>query len=615
METTFSTLSELFSQQPALRKCSRLSLARLLSQSHEQQLNQNEALFSADSKADYSYLIISGELALSSSDGKRALLKHGLIGEEAALGITKYANSVNATQISRVLKIPTSAMRSLMAETRGLHDALVLSYHHLFERTEDIQAKLTQLVDKSIHTWRTISGWLLALIVPLCIYLYFSASSELSFQQIVYLMVSLSAIVMWIFGLLPEFVPALFAVLVLILLGVAPPEVMLSGYMADSFFIALSIFGLSAVITASGLSYRFLLWLLRYGPANKTWYGVSLFSTGVMLTPAVPSTDGRIAIMSPLMQSLLQSMSPDIRNKEIARFSAITLGSVSLLSAIFLSSKTINFVTFGYLPAQEQEQFQWLFWLYAALVVGIVITVLFWLAVAIFFRTGTKFTLDKNTIKQQLHILGPLTRMEWAGICGLMVLLLSFFTAQFHQIAVPWVTLTILLGLLFFGFLDSKTFQHKINWNYLIFLASLIGMVSAMQFIGLDQWMTLKLSWLSVAMSSDFSLFVLMLALSLFVIRLILPINPTVIIFASLLIPTAINVGVNPWLVGFLILFFSETVIMPYQAGYFMNFCSTMEAAELGPKANLVAFQLLVAIFKLVAIYASFPFWHYLGLL
>lgn len=180
---SFTTLGDLFSQQAALRKCSRLSLAQLLSQSQELELGKNELLFSADTHATFSYLLISGELTLSSQDGKQTVIGHGLIGEEAALGLVNYANNARATKASHILKIPTSAMRSLMSETPSLHDALVLSYHKLFDQTENIEDKPTLLIDSSIHSWRIIVGWLFTILIPICIYFYFGSGKELSFQQ------------------------------------------------------------------------------------------------------------------------------------------------------------------------------------------------------------------------------------------------------------------------------------------------------------------------------------------------------------------------------------------------------------------------------------------------
>ena len=69
---------------------------------------------------------------------------------------------------------------------------------------------------------------------------------------------------MWVFELVKEFLPALFAILLILILGLAPTDVVLSGFSSSGFFMAMSILGLGTVIVLSGLSFRFLLWLLRY---------------------------------------------------------------------------------------------------------------------------------------------------------------------------------------------------------------------------------------------------------------------------------------------------------------------------------------------------------------
>jgi DASS family divalent anion:Na+ symporter len=116
-------------------------------------------------------------------------------------------------------------------------------------------------------------------------------------------------------------------------------------------------------------------------------------------------------------------------------------------------------------------------------------------------------------------------------------------------------------------------------------------------------------------MAEDFPIFIAMLAGAIGIVRFILPINATVIIFATLLLPTAGNIGVNPWLVGFLILFLSESFVMPYQASYYNQYCSITSTGHPGSDKRLLPFFLAIIAMKLVAIYASLPFWKHLGLL
>ena len=69
------------------------------------------------------------------------------------------------------------------------------------------------------------------------------------------------------------------------------------------------------------------------------------------------------------------------------------------------------------------------------------------------------------------------------------------------------------------------------------------------------------LGWLTQLMEHDLLSFIAMLSAAIFVIRLTMPINATVVIFAAVLLPAAVHVGANPWIVGFVILLLSENFI------------------------------------------------------
>ena len=136
-----------------------------------------------------------------------------------------------------------------------------------------------------------------------------------------------------------------------------------------------------------------------------------------------------------------------------------------------------------------------------------------------------------------------------------------------------------------------------------------------MNHVGLDVWLGSQIGWLKKVMAENFPLFVVLIAGTIFLVRFALPINATVVIFATVLIPTAVSVNVNPWLVGFIILLLSEFFIWPYQASYYSQFQSAA-APEAGVSdRRLVVLNALKYPMMLIAIYASFPFWRDLGLL
>lgn len=620
--TTTPTISDLIARVPAFRQCPPQDLSRFLPHMCERKLAVGERLHELGAEAGDTFLVMSGAFELHDRSGPFAKVDRGFLGEEAAIGMDRYVSTAVAVEASTVLVMPREPFWSLAAH-RAVRDQLLKSFRSRFtgrdeigeEGSEDTATAVTATAHATI-SMRLVVGWIVALAAPVLILLTLRSSPYLPSPQAVELLATISAIVaMWIFRLVPDFVPALFAVLAVVILGLAPSAVAMSGFASDTFFMALSIFGLSAVITVSGLSYRVLLWMLKLGPAHKAWYSASLFISGFLLTPVVPTTNGRVAIVTPFLNELIGAIDKDSARREGPRLSASLLGGVSLMSAMFLSSKSVNFMIFGLLPPQEQARFQWIYWLYAASVCGAVLLALYGLGCWLLFRNPSRPSISRTVIGEQIKILGPLRGAEWAGVIGLVVLLASFLTASQHHIDVPWIALGILFALLMLGFLGQSDFRRQIDWNFLIFLGSFIGLIKAIKYVGLDKWLSQQLVWLGNYMDSNFAAFVLMLAAAIFAIRLVLPVNATVVIFVSILLPTAINLGVNPWLIGFLVLLLAEGFIWPYQTSYYLQMVSMARGESGATTPRVLILNAATFVMKVAAVYASMPFWRHLGIL
>jgi DASS family divalent anion:Na+ symporter len=603
---------------PAFGALPRQDLARFLSHIEQRRVVPGEVMAKRGDPADETFLIIDGTFKVTGIGSGEAVIGEGFLGEEAALGMTNYLADMEAIESGTVLVLPRGAICDLTMHA-PIRDRLLASYSGRFIGKSEAPAhegdepKVGQPDQESP---RVLIGWTIAIAAPIGIVYGLSGKDIMPNLQSIYLLAILAvSVTMWIFRLLPDFVPALFAVLCIVLFGLAPPQVALGGFASNTLFMALSIFGLSVVITVSGLSYRVLLLLLRAGPAHKAWYNISLFLTGLILTPVVPTTNGRIAVLAPFTNDMLEAIGEKAAKLEGPRLSASVLGGVSLMSSIFLSSKSVNFLIFGLLPLQEQSRFQWLYWFYAASLAGAVLLVLYGLGVALLFRNESRPAVSKTLVVDQLRVLGPMNVAEWAAVFGLLVLLVSFMTAAIHHIDIPWVALAILFCLLMFRFLSERDLRQRVDWTFLIFLASLIGLVSTMQAVGLDLWIANNLGWMKRVMTSNLPAFIGLLAAMIFVVRLALPINATVVIFATLLIPTAIADAVNPWVVGFVILILSENFIWPYQASYYIQYNSMVKPEAGAEDRRLIILHVLEFFMKLAAIYVSFPFWRTLGIL
>lgn len=259
--------------------------------------------------------------------------------------------------------------------------------------------------------------------------------------------------------------------------------------------------------------------------------------------------------------------------------------------------------------------FHWLDWIIAASVCGAVLLVLFLAVAYFFFRKGDRgIDLSPVMLKEQTRLIGPLRPIELGALGGLCVLALAFMTNSIHKVEIPWVAMAILFGLLMFGAIDRFDFRRRIDWGFLLNLGAAIGIVETMQYLHFDAVIAGQLGWLTQLMKDDFTHFLLLLSVVIFLIPLIMPTDAVVLILCSVFMSTAAHVGANPWVVGFVNLLIAECFIWPYQADFYSQLCviSDEDLNVEGPRNLLL--NLAVFFIKLVAIYATLGFWAHLGL-
>ena len=116
-------------------------------------------------------------------------------------------------------------------------------------------------------------------------------------------------------------------------------------------------------------------------------------------------------------------------------------------------------------------------------------------------------------------------------------------------------------------------------------------------------------------MKNNFYLFVPMLSLSTMLLRLFIPNTATVAILASVLFPISLLNGINPWVIGFIILIMSDSWIMPYQCSYYLLFDELTSPKKLFSKPMILKFNFISIVFRIAAVYASIPFWKSVGIL
>jgi DASS family divalent anion:Na+ symporter len=605
------------SKTSVLSGCHRQDVARIVPHVEERRIAAGKKLFASDQPADIAYLLCSGTAALEFNGNEADRVSSGWLGEETALGMRTYlADAVAVTSLT-VLAIPRHSLQLLIRGNPEIASGFSSSFisHYAAPEHDIAVEKLESRKEKPVSVMKPI-GWLAALLVPAIVYHYCSAMGFDS-RAVNFMAVFSATTVMWIFRLLPEFIPAVFLVLTSIILGVVPIKTALSGYVSGSFFMALSVFGIGAVLVRSGLTYRLALWLLKRSPKSQLGYQFSMLLLGISLTPLLPSANARVTLTLPLLRDINQSIRYKRGGRAGTGLAAATFAGAGIFSPLFMTSKSINFAVYGLFPAQVQYQFSWGYWTVAAAVAALVLLIFHFNVSWLVFRNDERPELDRERLLSQLRIIGPISRDEWIALGSLGLFLIGVLTTSLHQIHPPWIGMAVLFILLALGLFSESNVRRDINWPFLLLLAGMISIVQTMNYLGLDAVITHNLEWLGVYMHDNIYKFLLLASMIIFLIRLVVPNNATIILMCSIFLPIAAAQGINAWVIAFIVLLISDGWFMSYQCTYYLVFRDGAVDAgeELYDKRRMLIYNALMNLGRIVAIMVSVPYWKGMGLL
>ena len=459
-----------------------------------------------------------------------------------------------------------------------------------------------------------LGGWLLAFVIPAFLYTFLQHST-LNWASINFTVIFSAALIMWVFRLVPEYTPAVFIILSTILLGLAPQQVVLSGYSSDSFFMALSVFGIGAVIVKSRLFYRLSLLTLKHLPQNRFLLQFILFTIGALMTSVMTAQSSRTALVSHLVEDIRKSAGFKPNGTAANALACAAYNGAILLSVVFLTGKSGNFVLYGMLSEQTQWQYSWINWFIAAALPAGIMIVFFFILMQFFFRSKEAVEVHTESLHDELGKMGRLSVGECSAIISVLALLIGLITSSWHQIPSAWLSFAIFFILLTSGIVNKYDFKNSINWPFLFYLGAIIGIMRCIQEIGLDQWLISNFQWVSqFAGDSPGKLIICIYALSFLGALLFGTVAAPALIF-SIFLPITQNAAISSWLVAFTVLMATEAWIFPYQSSNFLCFEEQLSAYKAYRLKPTLVINFIFVFVRLAALLLSIPLWKKMGAL
>lgn len=296
--------------------------------------------------------------------------------------------------------------------------------------------------------------------------------------------VIVAATIAWALAILPDYVVSLGLLTIYHAAGLGPTTVSLSGFASSGWFLLLGILALGVALSRSGLLERFALWMLLAFPPTFAGQTLALALIGAVMTPMLPFTMARCALVAPLAARLARILgcAPESRGA-LGLGLAAFLGS-GLVSRNFMSGAALNLIAWQLLPAAGRPT--WTDWALAAMPATIVMLGGPLLTLLAFFRPSMSRRMDRSEIAAQLATRGAVTSREWGTGLVAVAALFGFIAGPHAGIDAPGVACGGAFILLSTGILNRDDFRSGIDWPLLIFLGVLLGLPAMMQHAGLD---------------------------------------------------------------------------------------------------------------------------------
>ena len=289
------------------------------------------------------------------------------------------------------------------------------------------------------------------------------------------------AIGMWATAIVPSYFGSLIFLFAAVVLAVAPPKVVFSGFHAGAMWLVFGglIFGLG--VKQTGLDTRLVRSLLTHFP--KIYIGMiyGVFWVATSLALIVPSASGRVALLVPIMVALAKKLGFGEESK--GRTGLILAASLGTMVPAFniLPANVPNMALYGAADSVLNIQLTYAdYFLLNFPVMGVFALVVYPALIAVLFRDTPRHPDHQEKIS------------AWAGdekrlLLFLTIALLLWITDSLHGISPAWVALgaAILCLLPRIGMLPPNVLGGEINYGPLLFLAGVIGLGAVANHAGL----------------------------------------------------------------------------------------------------------------------------------
>jgi anion transporter len=456
--------------------------------------------------------------------------------------------------------------------------------------------------------WNNLSlhkiKWICSFIVVL---LPFFCSISNIFQK--YLAVTLWAIMMWMFELLPEEIVAIMLPGLYILFDITNYATAFSAWTTSTPWITLGGLMIGGMIVKSGLVLRiaYKSLLLTKGSLKGIVWGIVLTCT--IFTPLIPSIMAKVALLVPVVIGICKVLKVEAKSATASALMLVVFFALWSPKMAFMTASTDSILTAGILEQYLGVKITWLAWAKDMFIPGVL-----WMLVSIpliYILRPQHLNLNKEYLEIEYRKLGKITIDEKKTVTLITALLILLIFSSWHKL--PEGVLMLGIGCLGFfpgiGLLKSDDFS-KIQFKVVFFLAGAVTIEAVASSIGITESVINFVQPYFEQMNS----YELVMSIYIFSILANFLLNPLALI-ATLMIPIAnlcSNLGYSATIGGYSMIMGFNQALFPYEIAPLMLVYG-FGYLKLTYLIKVMVFRIVAGIIFMTVV--TYPYWLYIGLL
>lgn len=424
------------------------------------------------------------------------------------------------------------------------------------------------------------------------------------------LALTLMTVVFWGFQIAqPGYTSGLYLAL-LIIFGVAKPEVVLSPWIGSTMYLVVGAYLIAGAVKSSGLGERIAYnFILKFVDSYKSII-VSIFILTFILSLLIPHPWPRAFLIMSVMAVVIRSA--DLPKEDAAKIGFSVFAASVPVSMIFLTGDSV----INPLAVQASGmQLGWIGWFYHMGVPHIIASVLTFGLILALFKPAKPVTINKEEIHKKLSALGPVSALEKRTACWIGIAVILWMTDFVHGINIGWITLLVamLMSMPVIGGVLTPKNWGEVPMHVLLFLTAAMAIGKVGGATGMNTWIAQTI--LPATVPENLYILAAFITTISIIIHMLLG---SVIAVMGIAIPALLlftqPMGINPLIPTFLVYTaIAIHYILPFQhlnmlvgLGDENGMYTQKETVRLGIP--------LIAVVYIITVLVEIPWWHVTGL-